>query len=361
MKKSFIKKIAVYMAFFQLFSTSAYASSFKQVDNSNKVNPIYEKYDDNTKEYSNISIFDEDNIASLQYGADQNVFRSKFDELIKDPLIYKEVQKRFPIERFENEEDAMYYYRLYFDLIYANGCGYAAGTNYIFKLFEGREKEFYNTFGFPMYKVVDDKIDFNYEIMMLKFFNFHIIDSKKNIQDGYQEIYDEINHKFYEHKIMEFLENNPAPRLNDYDYMNWTEKEEKEFDEKVKAHDDRLHELYKLSESSKTVHHDLAIKGTATYGYIKQFLANYGIKIDTFAVYDYTSVDLDDLLIPTNFKLYELDENGNYTTYQDIHSHWVYVTDIKDGKIYVSSWGNKYGIDTSESKYQDKVVLKLSK
>ncbi len=55
MKKSFIKKITVYMAFFQLFSTSANTSSFKLVDESNKVNPIYEKYDENTKGYSNIS------------------------------------------------------------------------------------------------------------------------------------------------------------------------------------------------------------------------------------------------------------------------------------------------------------------
>ncbi len=212
-----------------------------------------------------------------------------------------------------------------------------------------------------MYKVVDDKIDFNYELMMLKFFNFHIIDSKINIEDGYQEIYDEINHKFYEHKIMEFLENNPAPRLNDYDYMNWTEKEEKEFDEKVKAHDERLHELYKLSESYKTVHHDLGIKGTASFGHINQFLKIHGVNVDVFAIYDYTDVDLDDLLLPTNFKLYELDELGNYTTCKDVYSHWVYVTDIKDGKVYVSSWGNKYGIDTSESNYQDKVILKLSK
>ena len=361
MKKSFIRKIAVYMAFFQLFTTSAYASSYKLVDNSNKSNPIYQKYDEDTKEYKNISIFDEDNIKTHQYGADQNVFRNKFDDLVNDPLIKEELDKRFKEYKFDDEEDKKYYYKLYLDLVYGNGCGYAAGVDYIFKLYEGREKEFYKTFKFPMYKVINDKIDFNYEIMMVKFFNYHMIDVNEDKETAYKHIEDAINHKYYEYKLYKFLENNPGPKLNDYDFTNWTEKEEKEFDEKVEAHKSKLKELSNLVNSTKTVVKDFGISASANYGYIKQFLGSYGIKIDTKAIYDYTDIEVDDLLIPTSCKLYNLDEYGNFTTSDDVSSHWVYVTEINDGNVYVSSWGNKYGFDGSEAKYQDKVVLKLSK
>ena len=67
----------------------------------------------------------------------------------------------------------MDFYERYMHKIAEVGCGYAAATNIIFKEYEGREKEFEETFGFPMYTVNDaGEIDFNYELMMLKIFNY---------------------------------------------------------------------------------------------------------------------------------------------------------------------------------------------
>ena len=68
---------------------------------------------------------------------------------------------------------AMDFYERYFSVITNSGCGYAAGTNVIFLEYEGRETEFEKTFGFPMYTVATDgSIDFNYELMELRYYNY---------------------------------------------------------------------------------------------------------------------------------------------------------------------------------------------
>ncbi len=53
-------------------------------------------------------------------------------------------------------------------------CGYTAMTNIVFKYFEGKEQEFYNTFGYPMYEVTSSgeslSIDYNYEPLIIDLF-----------------------------------------------------------------------------------------------------------------------------------------------------------------------------------------------
>ena len=50
------------------------------------------RLDNLTGKYKNISIFDDENIKSKQYGANQRVFDTNFEKLIVDPLIWEELQ-----------------------------------------------------------------------------------------------------------------------------------------------------------------------------------------------------------------------------------------------------------------------------
>lgn len=132
--------------------------------------------DTNIKE---ISIFSEDNISSNQYGANQRDFK-KYSLLINNPYIWESLQKYFPVESFTTEEEAEYFYKKYFEIIYNSGCGYAVACDYVFHSFEGREKEFEKAFGYPMYTINENgSIDFNYEVFMLDFFNYSVIKMHK--------------------------------------------------------------------------------------------------------------------------------------------------------------------------------------
>ena len=132
------------------------------------------RYNPLTQKLQNISILDKENKKSWQYGADQGAFRYNFDILKKDKYIWQQLQLFFPISSFKNESEAMDFYKRYFNLIYNTGCGYAAITNVVFKMYEGKEEEFQKTFGFPMYTYDNGGINFNYEYMMLHFFNYFI-------------------------------------------------------------------------------------------------------------------------------------------------------------------------------------------
>ena len=46
---------------------------------------IYQRKNPETGEYEPISIFDKENTKTHQYGANQRVFKKKFEELIQDP------------------------------------------------------------------------------------------------------------------------------------------------------------------------------------------------------------------------------------------------------------------------------------
>ena len=137
------------------------------------INDTYKRYNEENCNFENISIYDQENIDSNQYGARQDNFIENFDELIQDEYIKNELEKWFPKDSFDSEGDASDFYERYLDKLANVGCGYAAATNIIFKEFEGREKEFEETFGFPMYTVNDEgQIDFNYEYMMLTIFDY---------------------------------------------------------------------------------------------------------------------------------------------------------------------------------------------
>ena len=136
-------------------------------------NIICQRYSYEDHKYNPISIYDLENDDIDQFGASQSPFYYNFYELMEDPLIYAELQKYYPEDSFDSIDEAMDFYERYFSVIEYTGCGYAGVTNMIFKEFEGREAEFEEKFGFPMY-TIDEKgnLDFNYEVMMLMIFDF---------------------------------------------------------------------------------------------------------------------------------------------------------------------------------------------
>ena len=152
------------------------------IDNTDPKNPVYKRYNPETRELSDISIYDSENVASQQYGTRQDVWYENFDKLINDDFIWDDLQKHYPVELFESEDKAMDFYKAYLE---GNSCGYAAVNNVIFQNYEGREEEFEKTFGFPMYNVDNDgNIDFNYEYMQLLFYDYS---TPKVIKEAYGE------------------------------------------------------------------------------------------------------------------------------------------------------------------------------
>lgn len=64
----------------------------------------------------------------------------------------------------------------------------------------------------------------------------------------------------------------------------------------------------------------------------------------------------------TNYSLQpRIIENGNIINNENIGQHFVYVVEITDDKIIVSSYGRKYLFENKDPRGVDKIVLKLSK
>ena len=126
-----------------------------------------------------VDIFADYNIDSYQFGSDQCVFdESNGVELLNDPEIQAILEQYYP---GATDEEKL----AYLNAVANTGCGNAGMTNLVFKKFEGKEEEFYSTFGFPMYNIKFERdslsIDYNYEPLFLDLFaNGH----KKNNIEG---------------------------------------------------------------------------------------------------------------------------------------------------------------------------------
>lgn len=109
-----------------------------------------------------LDIFGDYNLDSCQFGGNQ-------EDLVKaynNPYVDAMIKSYFPSITTEEELQ-------YLNNIKNNGCGNVAITNLVFKKFEGKEEEFYKTFGYPMYEMKYDSkndglsIDYNYEPLIM--------------------------------------------------------------------------------------------------------------------------------------------------------------------------------------------------
>ena len=363
-----IKTIAVTLTFVQLFGYSIAtnstqndmgikpkSSSSRYIDISNDTTiPVYKILNDKTGEYDIVSIFNDTNISSKQYGASQADFRNHFDDLIQDPLIWEEVQKYYPVNSFDNPDDATFYYKKYFEVIYENGCGYAAATDYVFRLFEGHEEEFFDHFGYSMYTYRNGEIDFNYELFMLKFFNYSVLDCNRN--DLVKRI---IIKDFYHHQ-MERLDKECSYRgILSSNVRSWTEDDWQTYrkleNERQKKYDEAEAKWKKATAEDI----NLGITLNSNFGNLHKYLKKYGIRSNAEYRHNTKKLATDDIVACDNFVLYAINGSGTVTTQQKVDLHYVYVVGYDDnGNIIVSSWGEKYILDNSKSPYTSQIRIK---
>ena len=127
-----------------------------------------------------LDIFGDYNIDSNQYGGNQCAFEAPNSlDLLNDMEIQALLEQYYPGASYEEK-------LAYLDSIANTGCGNTAFANLVFKKFEGREKDFYNTFGYSMYDIRMSNgsltIDYNYEPVILDLFsNGH---KRNNIRDA---------------------------------------------------------------------------------------------------------------------------------------------------------------------------------
>ncbi len=321
------------------------------------VYPFLTRGETASREY--VYVFCDANISSNQYGASQTAFERDSLTLMNDNLIWEELQKYFPVNDFKNSTDAKNFYVKYFLLISKYGCGYAAVANSVFQAFEGKEDEFEEAFGYSMYKKdANDYVDFNYEVFILKLFNFYNID-KCHRQNYIVNLLmnDDETQKIEELKEItgysEFLPEN-------YRFLNKEEKR-KWFEESVEKKDeyDRLYEEWKNSNKDEEI--SLGVPCDPTFGYLKDYLKKYNINCNIKCNSYVHNYSVGDIVACSGFDLYQLDSNSNIIASKyDINLHYVYVTEVtQDGTIIVSSWGNKYILDIEGVKNIQKVLVKV--
>ena len=316
----------------------------------------YKRYDPETGEYQAISIFDDDNIKSSQFGASQVVFKTKFNILMKNPYILEELQNYYPIEGFSSEEEATYFYERYFKLIFSRGCGYAAAANFVFRQFEGKEQEFYDTFSFPMY-IVDEhgNLDFNYEVFMLKFFNYSILE----MGNSEEKIKNSMLKDLYHFQIETYINSEEYRRKKPNDFENWTEEERKQWKEFEEARTQKFHDLFEKWKNASNEFVNLGIPTDASFGYLYAFLKRYRLDSITEVEFD-NHYEENDIVASDGFNLYSEDEN--ISSVNDVKSHYIYIVGTtEDGKLIVSSWGKKYIFDDQNASYTTRVQVKIRK
>ena len=310
------------------------------IDYTDPDNPKYSRYNPETHELLPISIFDIENTMSLQYGANQNDFND-FDYLIEDPLIWNEMQKYFPVEDFDSLDQAMEFYEKYFDVIADNGCGYVAAANLVFQKFEGKEKEFEETFGYPMYTVNERGVlDFNYERFVLGHFDYSIAvhrgmnDSEEII--SYLDIMDKIDQ----------LSNNFQKSYNDYEQLQW----EKQYTRMLDLFENKYDNFYF---AAGTTDDDIKI------GNLDLYLKTFGIDIN-YQYVDGIVPNASNVIVASGGFTLEYPEYEIYD--ENIDLHYMYVTDYDEsGRQFVSSWGNRYVLDTKDSFYNSTAFIDFVK
>lgn len=260
-----------------------------------------------------IDIFGEYNNDSEQYGGSQMDFKNKVEELLQDPLIIARLKEYYPDATMED-------YECYLLKICNVGCGYTALVNSLFKQYEGREKEFQEKFGFPMYDIQENgEIDFNYEYLILDYFNYIWGNSGYSIK----EIYGDIGKDVQDGALQENKESNQgiATGLNDNTYPLFA---------------NFLKEKYNIDCTIDISNrHNSATENN--YEDIYDKLANKNNHV---------------ILRAGGADLYE-SWKAEPSLMENVGSHAMYITGKAENGFDVSSWGNEYIADLSEVEEND--------
>jgi len=223
------------------------------------------------------------------------------------------------------------------DQINNEGCGYVAIVNNIFVEYEGREEEFEQIFGFPMY---DKNGKANYNYLLVDFYactdDQYYLDESQGatalVNDVILEYLDgreeEFQKKYGCPPLLEGRRINPKARqaiLDDYQNTSSTSMDTS--GTTLYSLENRLQHY--LNEKGVTCSVN-PINGMPDNSQLKQYMdngKNVNISVSDFNLYD---------------------EKGN-AVYTDVGGHWMTVTGMTDdGRYIVSSWGERYYLNPSE-------------
>lgn len=271
-----------------------------------------------------LNLFNEDNINSNQYGGNQGLFEQDAHFLLNDSYIKNNLETYFPNERSED-------YMCYLSKLNSVGCGYVSVINSIFNEYVGREKEFEDKFGFPMYQSDNHgKIDFNYEYLILDYFNY----VNANLDYNIQELYGDLSVANYD--VVGDYSTGEASGYSNYSYSTF----QKYLKDKYNL-DVELNEKYLNSD----INQDFVTESNS-FDYSGILDAYNELKTDNNSI----------IVASGDFDLYQYD---NYIKHGRLsnkaveisNGHCMTVTGVtEDGNLIVSSWGEKYVLDVESLK-----------
>ena len=232
------------------------------------------------------------------------------------------------------------------------GCGYVATANSIFCQYEGREEEFEKTFGFPMY---DSKGELNYNKLIV---DFYLETDDQFYLDGPYGKSSMIN------STLSLYDDDPAAFKAKYGVDLFTDSTQEYYtSDAINAVTD---EVNNISGDLGVVDGDHGTTATSRINRLDHYLAERGVTM----TYDYSGgVDVEDIKTQLNdgkeviigaHDFYLNDENGKHQTSFIEGGHAMSVTGVTDdGKLIVSSWGDKYYIDPNESEIHSYSVIDI--
>lgn len=168
--------------------------------------------------------------------------------------------------------------------------------------------------------------------------------------------------EIYLWELEEYANSDEYRQKKPKDFYNWTDEEMDnwhKFDEQRKAKWKYLYDRWKNAEEIKDF--ELGVPLDVMFGNVPYFLKRYNINTAT-TFYEETDglYDVDDIVASDKFNLYKTEESAsNMMINTNVNSHYIYVTDVTDdGKVIVSSWGNKYIFDDSNAEWSSKILIK---
>ena len=266
-----------------------------------------------------LDIFGEYNLSTRQYGGSQMdlskcvSLNSDGTYIFTDKYIYNILKKYFP-----DASDHDYY--TYLQIIEHSACLYTACINSLFKQYEGKEEEFYETFGFPMYEVNSNGyIDYNYEKLIVEYYSY--VESKLNLQVKDIDVASTKVESGTSYSLALFSE----------------------FLSQYNVNVDSGGNQYLINAAYNINCFSSLLTALNPFGDL-----NESLKLTYLSTSNDTNAHM--ILSASNYNLYSVDNNkkGKFTG-TGIGGHAMYVIGITDdGYLKVSSWGNEYAIDLSE-------------
>lgn len=247
------------------------------------------------------AVFNED----VQYGGSQGNPMNVFHYTDEGMAIWGIVEKYFP----EYNEKQI---KAFLKKLDSEGCGYVVVVNMVFSHFEGREAEFEQKFGFPMY-AKNGKLNYDYFLV-----DFYSATDNHYLKNGV----DTIN---YEEDQKE------SEKVSDYDYTMDTTG-------------------YGTTQEARNYRMHLYLKDKNVNVKITNYAIMYPGKLKELTQKGYVMISLKNGNV----------QNEDGTPYHYVEGHAMIITGItSDCRYIVSSWGKKYYVDPNEVVEKDGKKTKI--